>query len=41
MARELPIIPGTLGVAAPLVGAAALARVEGLLEFLPSISARD
>jgi predicted NBD/HSP70 family sugar kinase len=41
MARDLPIIPGTLGVSAPLVGAAALARVEGLLDFVSSIPAHN
>lgn len=40
MARNLPIIPGTLGAAAPLVGAAALARVEGLLDLVSGIPAR-
>ena len=39
MARGLPIIPGVLGVSAPLVGASVLARTEGLLEFLPGIPA--
>ena len=33
MARGLPILPGTHGAAAPLIGAAVLARVEGLLDL--------
>jgi predicted NBD/HSP70 family sugar kinase len=33
MARDLPIVAGSLGIRAALVGAAAVARVEGLLEL--------